>query len=142
CHARAKRRGLDVDPACLAPASTALEAAFTRAGTLCNGNMKHATTLLTEWTNTLIDDIAGGGRCPAAELVATRRAFVRLGSVATRQDGSKASRLVASGRRALCRAFQHAGDCGVSCDIVFGHVVDAWTDLAGEVGFSTTAARR
>src|SRR5262249_26693787 len=58
CHARAKRRGLDVDPACLAPASTALEAAFTHAGTLCNGNMKHATTLLTEWTNTLIDDIA------------------------------------------------------------------------------------
>lgn len=138
CHVRAKRRGLDVDPVCLAPVGSALEAAYGRAGTICSGNVDHANTLLVEWTNTLIDDIAGGGRCPASALGTTRRVFLRLGAVATDQRGGKAASMAVSSKRALCRAFRHAGDCAVSCDIVFGHVIAAWRDLAKEVGFTTS----
>jgi hypothetical protein len=102
-----------VDPACLAPVSAALETVFTGAGATCSGNVDHANTLLTEWTNTLIDDIAGGGQCPATALSTTRRVFLRLGAVATDQGGSKAARMSVSSKRALCRAFRHAGDCAL-----------------------------
>jgi len=139
CHARAKRRGTKVDAACLGQASMALDTAFARAGSSCDGSVRGATTRLVEWTNTLLNDIAGGGRCPAAEIAATRRAFARLAVVTADPSGRKAAKRAPSTKRALCHAFRRAGDCGVSCDIVFGHVTDCWSDLVAEVGAPTTS---
>ena len=134
CHARAKRRGIPADPACLARASAAMDRTFARAGTLCNGSVRGATVRLVQWRNTLLNDIAGGGRCPASELLATRRAVQSFGVVAAHPTARRTSRSVLAIQHTLCRTFRRAGDCGVNCEIVFGHVRNCWKQLAAIVG--------
>jgi len=139
CHARAKRRGIRADPACLARASAALDRTFARAGTLCNGSVRGATVRLVQWQNTLLNDVAGGGRCPASEILATRRAVQSFGILATHPTARQTAKSVLSIQHTLCRTFRRAGDCGVDCEIVFGHVSACWKQLASEVGVPTAS---